>query len=155
MDPKIVNRSIHGAYNPWPFAPRIGRIFLRDMHPLSYGNAIGLGMADVVHRRVLRKMKRRATYVNGFTSGALGSLRTPPHFASDRECLERLFATTGKLNPAELAVGWIRNSQDLTVLALSASLLPALAARPDLEILAPARALEFDSRGDLLDWLAL
>ncbi len=155
MDPKIVNRDIHGAYNPWPFAPRIGRILLRDLHPLSYGNSIGMGMADVVHNRVLKKMKRRATYVNGFTSGALASLRTPAHFATDRECLERLVSTTGRLSPSEVSVGWIRNSQDLTLIALSAQLRSGLEGREGIEILGEPRALEFDRRGDLVNWLAV
>jgi hypothetical protein len=90
MDPKVINRDIHGNMNPWPFAPRVGRVILRDIHPLSYGNAIGIGMADAVHRRLLAKVKRRPTYVNGITSGALACLRTPASFATDRLCLESL-----------------------------------------------------------------
>lgn len=153
MDPKVINRDIHGNMNPWPFAPRVGRVVLRDIHPLSYGNAIGIGMADAVHRQILRKIKRRPTYVNGITSGALACLRTPASFASDRQCLEAIWKTTGRLDPAQLHIGWIRNTQDLTVLALSENLLPHLLPGHDVEILAPARELAFDQRGDLVNWL--
>ena len=31
MDTKVVNRSVLGDYNPWPDAPRIERIFVRDL----------------------------------------------------------------------------------------------------------------------------
>src|SRR5437870_302972 len=30
MDTKVVNRGVHGQYNPWPDAPMIERIFVRD-----------------------------------------------------------------------------------------------------------------------------
>jgi len=153
MDPKIINRDIHGNVNPWPFAPRVGRVIARALHPLSYGNAIGLGMADAVHQRLVRAIKRRPTYVNGLTSGALACLRIPATFRSDRECLAALSRSTGKLNPEELSIAWIRNTQDLTMLALSENLLPEALAQPHVELIAPPRPLEFDASGDLTAWL--
>lgn len=154
MDPKVINRDIHGNVNPWPFAPRVGRVFVRDIHPLSYGNAIGIGMADAVHRQLVRKMKRRPTYVNGITSGALACLKTPATFSSDRECLEAIWKTTGKLDPSQLAIGWIRNTQDLTLLALSESLVPRVLPGLEVEVVAGPREMEFNQRGDLAEMLA-
>jgi hypothetical protein len=153
MDPKIINRDIHGNINPWPFAPKVGRVIARRLHPLSYGNAIGIGMADAVHRQLVRAMKRRPTYVNGLTSGALACLKIPATFHSDRECLSSLARSTGKLRPEDLTLAWIRNTQDLTVLALSENLLPEALAGPSVELLAPPRPLEFGVSGDLASWL--
>jgi len=53
MDSKIVNRHRYGAVNLWAWAPQIRRIYLRDLSPLSHGNAVGLGMADVISERLL------------------------------------------------------------------------------------------------------
>jgi hypothetical protein len=153
MDPKIINRDIHGNVNPWPFAPRVGRVIARGLHPLSYGNAIGIGMADAVHQRLVRAMKRRPTYVNGLTSGALACLKIPATFRTDRECLAALRRSTGKLRPEELGIAWIRNTQDLTVLALSECLLAEALSHPHGELMAPPRPLEFDPAGDLKEWL--
>lgn len=154
LDPKVINRDIHGNLNPWPFAPRVGRVVVRDMNPLSYGNAIGIGMADAVHRRVVQKMKRRPTYVNGITSGALACLRIPATFSSDRQCLDSIWSTTGRLDSSETTYCWIRNTQDLTTIAVSANLLPPLLANPDVEILSTPTDLAFDDSGDLVDALA-
>src|SRR5262245_65313005 len=52
MDAKVVNRGPAGEYNPWPGLPSIQRIFVRELHPLSYGNAIGIGLADVTTDRL-------------------------------------------------------------------------------------------------------
>jgi hypothetical protein len=99
-------------------------------------------------------VKRRATYVNGITSGAMACLKTPAVFASDRQCLEAIWKTTGKLDPAQLAIGWIRNTQDLTVLALSENLLSRIPPGLEVETVAAARDLAFDAQGDLVDWLS-
>jgi len=149
MDPKVINRTIRGEYNPWPFAPRIERVFLRDMHPMSYGNAIGLGMSDVMNSCVLRKMKRSPTYVNGLTSGAMPCLRIPANFPTDRQCLAQTWSTVGKLDPLQVTFGWIRNTQDLRLLAISESLRPELEADPTLEILGPTAEMDFDEKGNL------
>src|ERR1700728_304633 len=53
MDTKVVNRSVNGEYNPWDTAPRIHRIFLRGLSDKSYGNGVGVGMADVINDRLL------------------------------------------------------------------------------------------------------
>ena len=154
MDPKIVNRSAYGGVNIYAHAPAIERVFVRDLSPKSYGNAIGMGMADVVNTKLVRKMKRRATYVNALTACAPSAIRTPIHFPTDRQCLEATWPTVGKLNPAELTIGWIRNSQDLSLMAFTENLRPVLESNSGLEIIGDPRPLEFDERGDLVDFLA-
>ena len=64
MDTKVVNRGVNGEYNPWPGVPTFERVFVRDMNELSYGNAVGIGMADVVHDRLLERIDWEATRVN-------------------------------------------------------------------------------------------
>lgn len=154
MDPKVVNRSVRGEYNPWPFAPRVERIFLRDLNDRSYGNATGIGIADIVHTRAVRKMKRRPTYVNGITANTLPVIKLPVQFPSDRECLDTVWRTVGKFELENVAFGWIRNSQDLRLMAFSANLRAEIEADPALEIIGPERPLEFDGKGDLVNWLA-
>jgi hypothetical protein len=153
MDPKVINRSVIGQYNPWPDAPQIERVFLRDLHPKSYGNAVGIGMADVMHARILKKMKRKPTYLNSLTACTPAAIRIPVNFSTDRACIDELWRTVGKEDPMALTFGWIRNSQDLTLMAFSQNLEGEIRANPNLEILGPARPLEFDEKGDLVNWL--
>jgi hypothetical protein len=149
MDTKIINRGVMGEYNPWPGAPRIERIFVRDLTDLSYGNAVGFGMADVTTDRLAAKIDWSATTLNALTSNTLPCIRTPVHFASDRECLEQVWTTAGRFSKSELTIGWIRNTLDLGVLALSETLEQAVKASPTLEILDGPMALPFDENGNL------
>src|SRR5258705_10782422 len=47
MDTKVVNRGVHGQYNPWPDAPVTERIFVRHLSSVSYRSGVGLGMPDL------------------------------------------------------------------------------------------------------------
>src|SRR5580765_2485068 len=113
MDTKVVNRGVYGEYNPWPDAPRIERIFIRGLSDLSYGNGVGLGMADVVSDRLLRKSDWNHTQINSLTASTPAAIRTPLHFPTDRECLERIAPTVGKLDIGDVTIGWVRNSLEL------------------------------------------
>jgi hypothetical protein len=149
MDTKVVNRGSHGEPNPWPGAPRIARIFVRDLSPHSYGNAIGIGLADVLHDRILPKIDWQATSVNALTASNPEAIRTPIHFATDRECLERIAPTAGKADFSELTYGWITSSLELETLRLSENLQDAIRQHPLLEIDGPAQPMEFDEDGNL------
>ena len=154
MDTKVINRSVHGAYNPWPNAPIVERVYTRGLSRLSYGNAVGLGMADMVHPRLLKAMKKKPTYINSLTSNTLASMRSPGAFRNDRACLDALWPTVGKFDPLDIGICWIRDTQDLSLMAMTSNYQAEIEANPDLEILGPARELEFDARGDLIEWLA-
>ncbi len=149
MDLKVVNRGVHGQYNPWPDTPLVQRIFIRNLSELSYGNGVGIGLADVIHDRVLERIDVNAGRINATTSGSLAAVRTPLHFPSDRECLELLMATVGKFDQEAVTIGWIRNTLELGTLALSENLADEIARHPELEIAGPPFALEFDRDGNL------
>ena len=153
MDTKVVNRGVHGQYNPWPDALRIERIFIRGLSDLSYGNGVGLGMADVVSDRLLQKIDWNPTRINSLTASTPAAIRTPVHFPTDRECLERIAPTVGKQELLEVTYGWMRNSLELGLLALSENLRPQIEKNRDLEVLGAPRPMEFDSKGNLADML--
>ncbi len=150
MDTKIVNRSSEAAYNPWPDTPRIRRIFVRDLHPLSYGNALGIGFADVTTNRLVDKIDWEATVVNVLTSSKLAPVRLPLHYPDDRRCLEAALQTVGRLNPKEATYCWIRNTLELERVAVSETLLEAVEANPGVHIESGPDPLRFDENGNLI-----
>jgi hypothetical protein len=148
MDTKVVNRSVHGQYNPWDTAPKFERLFIRVISEHSYGNGVGLGMADVIHDRLLAQIDWNPTRINSLTASTPAAIRIPVHFPSDRLCLEKVAPTVGKLNMADLTIGWIRNSLELGSIALTANLRPQIEADQNLEIVGES-AWPFDAEGNL------
>ena len=149
MDTKVVNRGVNGEYNPWPNAPKFLRLFIRDLHPNSYGNGVGLGMADIVNDRLLEKIDWNPTQINSLTASTPAAIRTPIHFPTDRECLEKIAPTVGLFDMQEFKMVWIKNSLELGLVVMSENLRPVIDKDPNLEIVEGPMALPFDAQGNL------
>ena len=89
--------------------------FVRDLAEQTYGNAMGIGMADVTHDRLVRRIDWEPTRVNALSASRPSRIRLPAHFASDRECLQWVAATAGKVDPADVTFGWIRTRSNSIV----------------------------------------
>jgi hypothetical protein len=56
----------------------------------------------------------------------------------------------GKFDAREVTIGWIRNSMELSQLAMSENLRPLIERNPMLEIVSAEREIEFDAAGNLV-----
>ncbi|MCU0591901.1 MAG: DUF362 domain-containing protein [Desulfobacterales bacterium] len=143
FDTKVIGR-IMNIYEKECERPRITRIVLRDLSGRTGGNAIGLGLADYVHRRVVDKMDAAMTALNCITAVAPEKARIPIVQDSDRQALEAAFRSIGLWNAQSVRLAWIINTSDLRQLAVS----PALAAEArakGLAVAAESFALPFHS----------
>jgi hypothetical protein len=149
MDSKVINRHPWGGVNPWSWAPRITRIYVRDLSPLSYGNAMGIGLADMIAERLHEKIDWQSTKVNALAASNLFAVRTPLRARTDEEALRLLSATVGRADASEVTCVWIRNTLELSRIVVSENLLPAMRGRTDMEVIGPAVDWEFDGEGNL------
>jgi hypothetical protein len=150
MDTKVANRGVMGEYNPWDTAPRIERIFVRDLSELTYNSGVGIGMADVTTDRLVNRIDWVPTQLNSLTANTPAAIRTPIHFATDRECLDKIWPTVGKFERQEILIGWIRNTMELSRIMLSETLRPEIERNPLLEIVGGPVELPFDVQGNLV-----
>jgi hypothetical protein len=150
MDTKVINRNVHAHYNPFPDEPQIGRVFVRDLSEFSSNNATGIGLADVTTDRLVRRIDWVSTQRNALTAATLADIRTPIHYPTDRECLEAVALTVGKMDPRDVTFGWIRNTQELGQLVLSENLKQEVAGNPLVEIVSDSCELPFDRDGNLV-----
>ena len=148
MDTKVINRSGLGR-NCWPGLPRIERIYARSLTPHGGGNAVGIGLCDVIHDRLFNAIDFGKTWINSFTASSTVGCMCPPHFPTDRECVERILATCGRADVSECTVVWIRNTMELGQMRVSENLFERLRDDPDVEVLGPPAALAFDAAGQL------
>jgi hypothetical protein len=149
MDAKVVNRGPSSEYNPWPGLPSIRRIFVRDLAAESHGNAVGIGIADVTTDRLVCHIDWAPTRVNALSSGTTSRIRVPAPFATDRDALQWVTATAGKLDPADVTFGWIRNTLELSRVAISHNLRARLDGHPQAEVAGEIQ-VKWDERGNLV-----
>src|ERR1035438_4098443 len=148
MDTKVVNRGIQGQYNPWP-GPKFERIFVRDLSELTYNSGVGMGLGDVVTDRLVNRVDWEPTWVNSLTANTPSAIRTPIHFPTDREAIERITPTVGKIDLREVTYAWIRNTMELGRFALSEQLRSEIEKNPALEIESTVE-FEFDGENNLI-----
>jgi hypothetical protein len=148
MDTKVIGR-IMNIIEPYPTHPRILRIYVRDLHDDSYGNATGVGLADFVSRRLVDKIDPQATYINCLTGLSPESARIPITLDTDREAVEAALGTIGMVKPEEARVVRIQNTLLLEELDVSETLLAEVNQRDNLEILWGPKGLAFDNAGIL------
>jgi len=148
MDTKVIGR-IMNIIEPPPRHPRILRIYVRDLHDDSYGNATGVGLADFVSRRLVNKIDPTATYINCLTGLSPESARIPITVDADREAVEAALGTIGLVKPEEARIVRIKNTLLLEDLDVSEALLAEVKPRDNLEILWGPKPLTFDSTGTL------
>ena len=148
MDSKVINRSVYGQFNPWDTAPPIHRVYVRGVSEHSYGNAVGLGMADAIHSRMLPQIDWRPTRINALTSNTMASMKTPADFSTDVEALANLGSTVGKFELDQVTIGWISNTLDLSTMGLSANLRGQLDSSL-IEVVGDEQPWPFRASGDL------
>lgn len=127
--------------------PRVQHVIVLDLTDASHGNAIGIGLADLTTERMVAKVDREATYVNGITSGFLERGKIPITLPNDRAAIET--ALTRLSPPRQRAPRVARILDTLHLAALEAS--PALVDEASLpvEVTGPARPMLFDALGRL------
>jgi hypothetical protein len=123
MDSKVVNRHPHGNVNPWSWAPRIRRIYLRDLSETTTGNANGIGMADVISQRLYDKIDWHATNINGITASNLNVVKTPMRCPDDRSALELLAGSVGRMRAEDVTLVRVRNTLELDRMQVTENLL--------------------------------
>lgn len=153
MDAKVINRGPQGP-NKWPGVPVVRRIFTRDLTDMSYGNAIGIGLTDIVTDRLFRKIDFNATWINSLTASNPMPSKAPIHFPTDRECIEKILPTCGKLDISECSIVWIRNTMELGEMLASENLVEELEQNHHIEFLSEPQEIEFDGAGNLVGVLA-
>jgi hypothetical protein len=147
FDTKVIGR-IRNIYEKECEQPQITRIVLRDLSAGTGGNAIGIGLADFVHRRVVKKMDPEMTALNSITAIAPEKGMLPIALPSDRRALEAAFQSVGPGSPESVRMAWIINTAELNYLAVS----PALAKEAKLrglKVSGQPFELPFDGSGDL------
>jgi hypothetical protein len=130
--------------------PKIRRIFVRDVTPESEGNAVGIGMADMTTRRLVKKIDYKAMYINAITSGVPDGAKVPMAFDTDREAIEVALGMIGLTPPEQARIVRVKNSLHLVEMDVSEVLLPEVKANERLSVVSDLAPPTFDAMGNLL-----
>ena len=146
MDAKVIGR---GAETTASDDPKIEFIYVRDLTHETRGNGLGVGLADLIHERVYRKIDLDKTYVNARTSLNPWVARLPMWFRSDCDALDFVLHACGNPSPAEQRVVSIRNTLTFDRILVSEALAGEESELSGWQVSSKAQALRFDNDGNL------
>ncbi len=129
--------------------PSIYRIVCLDLTEESHHNGLGVGLADVITRRLFNKLDLETTYANVITSGFLERGFIPIIQENDKlAILTALSCCNRKVTMADAKVAFIKNTLDVKELLVSEALLNETKGKEYVEVLGE-ETLQYDENGDM------
>jgi uncharacterized protein DUF362 len=146
MDTNVVGRGVDGM----PFRSarsRAKNIYVRGLTPESHGNAVGVGLAEVVRSQIIRDMDSHAMYTNALSAMTPATVRVPMHFDTDAECLKAVLRVAGA-DADKARIVRVRNTLAVDRFVASEAYAAEVAERDDLTVVIPPRPWTLDAQGN-------
>ncbi|HWR05597.1 hypothetical protein [Sporomusa sp.] len=122
IDPNVTKRMRIEEVIDEPGGPK--RLVALDLTRESGGNAVGLGIPDVITQRLYDKVDFNKTYINTITSGFLERCFVPVVMPTDYEAIQVALKTCGRAVEWDTArMVFVKNTLSLSGLYISPALL--------------------------------
>lgn len=118
FDPNILGRSTVRNEYLLP-VPKFQRMVLLDVTDASHGNAIGIGLFDVITQKAFEKMDREATYANALACKCILDARIPMVAKDEEEAVRIAVKSCRGLDLENLRIIRIKNTLNLEEIQVS------------------------------------
>lgn len=146
MDPNVTGRYPTHLGVAEPF---VQKIVVLDLTEGTYGNANGIGMADVTTKRLVDKIDYFPMYVNSITACVLSTVKIPMTMETDRDAIAVALRTCWGTEPGKQKLMIVKNTLELNDVYISDSMVREAMAMPDVEILGEPFEMSFDAEGSI------
>jgi len=147
MDTNITGgvKAYEGEYNP----PKINKIVVLDLTSESHGNALGIGIADIITKQMYNKIDFKTTYKNVITCRYLDRVKVPLIADTDEGAIKIALKTTYNLPGIKPGIIIIRNTLKLDEMFVSGIIWDKIKHKNNISTIGNWQKLTFDSSGNL------
>lgn len=149
MDTNVIGR-IRIPGEPEPARPRIRTIVALALTEASHGNAVGLGLADLISHRLRDAMDDEATAVNVITSGFLDRGKVPLTLPNDRAAIETALLRLPPESRRRPRLVRIQDTLHVAEFEVSEALLEDVGSNPNLGVVGAPAPLAFDESNTIV-----
>ena len=147
FDPNITGRNHRGVIG---FdAPKVQKIVVLDLTKMTNGNATGLGLADVITRKLYDAIDYRSTYANVITSAYLDGALIPIAMPTDQKALQLAVKTLVRVKQNQARIVRIRDTLSIEKISVSEPMLAEVKQHPDMSIISEPEPFDFAADGTL------
>ncbi|MGL5514660.1 MAG: lactate racemase domain-containing protein [Sporomusa sp.] len=129
----------------------VNRMAVLDLTDKSHGNAVSMGLADIITRRLFNKVDFTATYANALTARVPSSGGVPMVMESDRRAIQAAIKTCGTVGTNQLRLVRIPNTLHIEEIYIAECMLEEAQQHSDISVLGKPEEWKFDSSGNLVD----
>ncbi|NLL62420.1 MAG: DUF2088 domain-containing protein [Candidatus Atribacteria bacterium] len=143
---------VGGIKSPGDFKePSIKRLLVLDLTEETEGNALGIGLADMITQKVYKKINFNSTYTNTITATFLDRARIPMVFPTEYEAVEVGLKTIWNL-PSELPrIIIIKNTLKLDEMYVSEAIWEEIRGRKNIISSGQWEDMQFNESGEILN----
>lgn len=149
MDTNVLGRMMLPGVKE-PEEPGVARIVTLGLSERTHGNANGLGLADIITRRLFDSIDFKATYANAFTSTFLNRAYIPVIMETDQEAIAAAFSVQRIDDPSKARIVRIKNTLEVAQIQISEPLVQQISTHPQLEQIDALQAMAFNTNGALI-----
>lgn len=135
-----------GEYEP----PQIKKILVLDLTPETYGNALGIGMAHMITKKVYEKIDKKATDMNTITTTFLDRSRIPMVFDTEKEAIKVALKTIWNLPGIKPRIMIIKNTLKLDQLYVTEPIWEEIKSEKNITLSGDWEEINFDNSDNLL-----
>lgn len=152
MDTNVIGRlDINGEEKI--AKPHINKLVVFDITEQSHGNALGIGLADVVTRKLVNKINYQATYANVVTSTFLNRAKIPIIAETEKEAVDIALKTCWQPDVTQLRLIIIKNTANLEYMYVSREIWNEVRCNSNINVnkCGDWEVLSFDQYGNVLN----
>lgn len=148
MDTNVIGRVATSCMNENE-KPRIKKIVVLSLHKASHGNALGMGLADIITQGFYEAIDFRATYENTIAANVLERAKMPLVQPTDREAISLGIKLSATPHTPEPKIICIKNTLQLSEILVSRSVLKEMESKGLPEFLSEQIEFPFDGNDSL------
>lgn len=146
MDTKVLGR-LKIADEKEPTAPRVKKLVTLRLSEDSYGNALGIGLADITVKKLVDSIDYDAMYSNLITTTFLERGKVPVFMPTEKEAIGVAFRTSGGMKKETAKIMIIKNTLHLGEVIVSESIYNEI--KNDVTLIEENIKVSFNDKGEL------
>ena len=147
FDPNITGRNHRGVTGFDD--PKVQKIVVLDLTKMTNGNATGLGLADVITRKLYDAIDYPSTYGNVITSAYLDGALIPIAMPTDQQAVQLAIKTLVRVKQGQARIVRIRDTLSIDKISVSEPMLTEVKQHPNMLIIGEPEPFDFAPDGTL------
>ncbi|SMC16053.1 protein of unknown function [Clostridium acidisoli DSM 12555] len=149
QDPNVTGLYFTGCVSG---GPQFKKCVILDITKESHGNANGVGVSDIITRRLFDKIDFIAMYTNCFTSTYMEPCKIPMVASNSEDAIKIAVKTCNGVMGGQHKIVWIKNTMELENIIISEPILEQVKSNPKLEVLTEAEDVKFYKGEPKFSW---